>query len=212
MAEDDVVWTNKAETVRIVAAIDTMPEPPYFYGAMPTLQVDKSRWGCTARFIQGEDLGGLDGDDLVNAYHRFYESVYKRGNEEEAFLSWLKVFHGTTTHYAYGPNPATDYTYLTFDTCEWRKAHEVAEDHAQKWDAEASFGEYRAYLEGDTYVLSLEHKVNRSVCTVDMATGEQRDSEVEGVWEEVESIGGYYGGTEEELAAWGREQFGIEEE
>lgn len=225
--EGNVVWINEAGTKRIRAVPDMDPLPPYDDGAMPTFCLNRTtnRFTCAysyqAELVRGEyGLGhellsnGLrnpngPGQDLLNAWRRF-DDTFGPNQVLDVFERYLRIFHGTTTVYTYGPNQGTDYKYLTFDTADWRETVGCPEDRA---DAGEDFEEYRTYIEGGVYGLIYETKVKLHVTTESVAfPARPWEDEESDDWKEEESVWGFYTWSDEELAERGKETFGLDDE
>lgn len=213
--EGEVIWTSEDGNQRIRAVRDNDPMQPYFYGAMPTLQVDKG-FHTTVSLVRGEDMGNLSGDDLEHAYREFdqrfggYSYTRDMPDVDDVFFRWLRIFHGTTTTYEYGPNQGTDYHYLVFDTEEWRKAHEIG---TTELSARDDFSEWRCWIEGDTYGIIHEVKVKLHVTKESVAFPNRpwEDTETD-EWDEEDAVWGFYTDDMDDLAKNALWQFCLDKE
>jgi hypothetical protein len=111
----------------------------------------------------------------------------------ETFERYLRIFHGGTVAER-GPDNYADSTYLAYDTAAMRQWW--AGEGGTPTDDPAEMDEWTAYLEGETYGVSVER-----------ATSFDEDGDPDG-WEEVDgTVWGHYGETwakqaaEEELSS-----------
>lgn len=119
------------------------------------------------------------GDDFENAAGHFL-SYYGMRKGTEALERFLRIFHGTrdfrTFRYSSSPDSAV---YVAFDSARMRGAWGCDEDATG--GAQGTAAEWQAYIDGDVYVVAVEHRPD--------------DSTEDDDWEEVEdaAIRGFYG-------------------
>lgn len=177
----EVLDTTTDGQYRAILVLDTDADEPYNDGATPLIRTD----GYRAEAVNAQ------ADEYAEAYNRFSELP----DNYEAFERYLRIFHGARNVKTYGPNRATNYQHITFDTDEWAEVVGCPEEHRE--DA-ADMDEYIAYLEGDVYVTQLE-RTEPGACGHDGCT-DHTD------WVVVDSIGGFYGDNEYTRQAY-REYF-----
>lgn len=193
--QETIIETDK---YRVIAEPDPYAEEPaYDDGATPILRLNFLNsigiWQAEAFNDQAKPY--------VNAYNRFSDS-YTDWNTEEVFERYLKIFHDTAKVQSFGLNNtrATDSTYLAFDTAEWRDKVGCTKENVAKEDY---LSEVRAWIEGDTYNLVLQKKV---IWSADDDDYEDREE-----WEDVDSVGGFYGqdGLEDSAKWYFSEELGV---
>lgn len=154
---------------RIVHDVD--PSAPYDDGAAPIVRVEY-RHGWTAVQVTEGTSYVLD-PSIVAAAERF-------GKDVDTFTRYARIFHGVTRIDSYSSREGA--TFLALDPADWRE--EVGASVEAIAAQDDLLGEYRAYLEGDTYGVIVEKR--ETWRNVD--SSEERED-----WTEVESLWGFYG-------------------
>jgi len=158
---------------RIVADAD--PQPPYDDGGVPILRTYRDRiWG------------GWHADQLTDVTSYTVPAgileAARRWGAGETFDRYARIYHGVTRVETYGPNHVTNCTYLALDPADWRETVGASVEAIAAQDD--LMGEYRAFLEGDTYGIVVE----RSETWRKDGTDEERED-----WDEVDACWGFYG-------------------
>jgi len=154
---------------RIVQNVN--PAAPYDDGAAPILRVEY-RNGWRAEQVTEGTSYVLD-PSIVAAAERW-------GKDVDTFTRYVRAFHGVSRVDGYTSREGD--TFLTLDPADWRADVGASVEAVTAQDDLMS--EYRAYLEGDTYLVVVEKRETwRNVDTDD-----EREE-----WAEVASCGGFYG-------------------
>lgn len=180
MTDTDVVASKDmpdGTEYRVRLVPDTDAEQPYDDGAWPILRKEPIRGSGT--YVEAFNK---QGEPYVDAFARLKEGGYPT----EVFERYLRIFHGVNHFHTYGPNRATDYTYMAFDPTVWRQDN-IAEDH--DLSQEKPLAEVEAWVEGDVWGWVSERRANSS------GIADEDD------WEEESSCYGLYGRDYAEEAA-----------
>jgi hypothetical protein len=171
---------------RIVADVD--PQPPYDDGSVPIIRVAyDTRHGWTAE--QVADVTSYTVHDAIVAAARRW------GGDVDTFTRYVRAFHGVTRVEQYDPREGG--TYLALDPADWRD--EVGASVEAIAAQDDLMGEFRAYLEGDTYGIV----VDKLSTWHNPETGEDRDE-----WDFVDQCWGFYGDAGGYVADRAREMIG----
>lgn len=123
-------------------------EAPYDDGQWPILQVSKRGHYSTHGAFNKAGEPYLD---------RYTQISGMWDDDEAKFERFLRMFCGTTQFRTYGPNQATDSTYIAFDTAAWRE--EVGVD-VERLPGENPLSEIVAWIEGDVWCRAIETRYN----------------------------------------------------
>lgn len=112
----------------------------------------------------------------------------------EMLGKYLRAYHGTKVIRQWSSD---DYTYITYDTAQWREyiGFPVGSELPGSYEASVNLDEYRAWCEGDVYGYIIE----REVTWVRADMPDSRDTMT--TWEEVDSCWGFYGWEQAEESA-----------
>lgn len=176
----ETITLDEYPDVRARVILDEYAECPYDDGSSPILAYSRR---------------GVQQETRTTSYavsDRIIEAANRWPMETAKFDRYLIIFHGTTEIDEWSTDDAD---YVTFDTAEWREAMGIPEDlaawRASNPDAKlANADEYRAWLEGGSYMIVVERRIWKA--TVDRDLIPDLDS-VGDEWEHVDSLSGLYG-------------------
>lgn len=177
--------------LRVSISRDEYPDEPYDCGQPPLIRIER-RYGTSAEHVMVGERP-TDNDDRIE------EAAAHFAGRLKLFEKYLRAFHGATVIKQYGPNNATDYTYIVYDTPAWVKSIGYDDKIAPRADYDAAkavqMDEYIAYLEGDVYTYDVERKVHVKSRKDIHVNGEPLRTEEREYdeWELVDSCGGFYG-------------------
>lgn len=140
---------------RAIIQRQSHPTPPESDGDWPILKFELRSHRVTT---DAEAYNAAAGP-FLDKFTELADRNYGRG-VREIFERYLKIFHGTTAVRTYGPNPHTDYTYIAFDTKEWRESMGIVGNRVEDLAKEDPLEEVRAWLEGDVWGKSIQHRWN----------------------------------------------------
>lgn len=180
MSDRDYVLETRGD-YRVLLRQDPYPDEPYDDGQSPILRINRTRWAWDAAHVM---VGGRPTDDDS----RIEEAAARWAHDLNLLEKYLRAYHGTTVFKQYGPNQATDYTYVTYDTERWREYVWPAElGYPVPDGAGVNMDEYQAWLEGDVYFYQVQKRVTWHT--------DDDDYDDETRWEDVPdgTVGGFYG-------------------
>lgn len=152
MTELDVIKIHRMDDgteYRASIAIDPDPQEPYDDGAWPILRVESRRYGHY-------DYRAEAFNRQAEAYVDKFNELWERLREKDAWERFCKIFLGSTRVEEYGPNQRTDYSYIAFDTPEWKESVGAPDDLGE----EDPLTEIRAWIEGDVYGVTVHKRYN----------------------------------------------------
>ena len=189
------VETPDGMTYRALIVQDDDPMAPENDGGCPIVQIDCD-YGTVRANMTGYGVC-VEYDDGIATAPRFDNAAeviayfaYQLGDKRAAidtFERYLRIYHDGNL-VEYGPNRATDYTYVAYVTRtlweSWGNAGEVGK---------ADLDEWRAYVEGSVYGVVIE-ELTTWTRDAPCADREGRVSDdTRETWETVDSCGGFYG-------------------
>jgi len=168
---------------RVLLRPDEYPDEPDDDSGPPIIRIDRSRYrsglsSSAEHVMTGSRPAGNDS--------RIEEAAERWASDLNLFEKYLRAYHGTTQTMQYGPNQVTDYTYIAYDTAEWR-AYVGFKEGKLPPPGSVNLNEWRAYLEGDVYYYTVQKQVTWKT--------DDPDFDDETRWEDVPdySVGGFYG-------------------
>ena len=190
MSDYTVETIELTDTARIVVEYDPYPENPRTWAEPLTgaLTVNGDR-----NTIKTEPVHSFPGD-LEGAWDRLPAAYWGTTSDREPVTRWARIFYSITLDYADG-------TYWWADPSEialnWPELVQGTPEYVEreKLVIEAEQAEYRAWAEGEVYVVSLERSEGYAkISNIDAewidALG-SNDPDLT-VWETVEALGGNY--------------------
>jgi len=150
-------------------------EPPYDDGGVPIIRLDRARWGDW----NAEQVTDVTSYTLPAG---IVEAAARWGGDVDTFTRYARIFHGVSRVETYGPNNYTDNIYVALDPADWRETVGASLEAIAAQDD--LLGEFRAYLQGETYGIVVEAR--ETWRNVD--TDEERED-----WGEVDACYGFYG-------------------
>lgn len=123
---------------------------------------------------------------------RIEEAAARWGGELHLLGKYLRAYHGTKVVRQWSSD---DYTYITYDTEQWREyiGFPVGSELPGSYEASVNLDEYRAWCEGDVYGYIIEREITW--------VGRENIPDIMTTWEEVESCWGFYGWEQAEESA-----------
>ena len=168
--EREVVATHKmpdGTEYRVLLERDMDAQGPEDAGAWPILRKEanwRGKWEAV--------------NEAGKPYVTALNNVWDRDSSMEAIERFVRIFEGSTLFHQYGPNQATDYTYIAFDTDRWRDEMRLA---APPLVHETPLAEIQAWVEGEVYGWATEWR------NAEDGQGDDDD------WTDDESCWGFYG-------------------
>lgn len=150
---EPVVLDDGTEYRALIQRMDYADEP-YDDGAWPILRLDYSRYSDVKAQAFNKQA-----EPYVMAWNELNDRLYGSDNLMRAFGLWVKLYHGGTRLVTYGRENTrqTDHTYLAFDTAGWR---EKVGAPLENMATEDPLSEVRAWIEGDVYGITVQHRWN----------------------------------------------------
>ena len=180
MSDSDYVVEERGD-YRVLLKPEEYAEEPYFEGGPPILRIDR-RWSRDTGHVMYYGRPTIDDSRIEEAARRW---VY----DLDLLEKYLRAYYGTTVFKQYGPNQATDYTYVTYDTARWREyiGYPPGSQLPRAYAESVNMDEYQAYLEGDVYYYQVQKRV---YWTTDDPGYDDEDR-----WEDTPdgTVGGFYG-------------------
>jgi hypothetical protein len=172
VSNSEVLETRGNYRVRLVPDEDA--EEPYNCGQSPLIRISHRSGYPHAEHVMADERPTGHDKRIEYAFTRWYSG------DEATLRKYLRAFHGMTRWEEYR---SQDYTYVTYDTAEWRAYTGFSADSPMP-DNAVNLDEYRAWCEGDVYGWIVEKQVNW--------TDDDADNHTQ-TWEEEASRWGYYG-------------------
>lgn len=175
--------------MRLVIELDPYPEEPYDDGQAPLLRMDMQYACPRSEHVDGN--ARPHGDD-----ERIEEAAYRWGppgnSDWRKFEKYLRAFYGVTVIETYA---SQDYWYASYDSKAWRDYAGLPDNASSAGDLHL-LDEWKAYVEGEVYTYAIEKRVTWTATELDYLDYPDHET-----WEEVDSMGSYYGREFAELRA-----------
>lgn len=171
MSEVEVVGTHRmpdGTEYRVGLRRDDEPQEPYDDGGWPILQVEYKHYDYVATAFNKQ----------AEPYVDKFNELFERLRELRTWERFAKIFLGSKHVHEYGFNRGTDYSYIAFDTPEWRENVGAPEDLSK----EKPLAEIQAWIEGEVYGWIVQTRYNPDE---ELAPWED--------WETQDSCYGFYG-------------------
>jgi hypothetical protein len=138
---------------------------------------DEGQWPIIKVWTQGYTTRVEAVNNAADRFPSKYTGLVlsETSDPEELFARYVRMFHGGTAMFTYGPNQATDSKYIAFDTAVWRETVGIEDTAALA--LEKPLSEIQAWIEGDVWG----------------AIVERRDKEESADWVQEEDVWGFYG-------------------
>lgn len=177
----DTVTVDEYPDMRARIVYDEYAECPYDDGSSPIIALPYREHPRQVTAITSYEVSPR----IIEAASRWLR--YEPGPDR--FERYMRAFHGTT-ELVWFNDDRTDY--VTFDTAAWREAMGITDEWRSLNPAAklANADEYRAWLDGESYVIIVERRLWKA--TVDRDLIPDPDS-VDDEWEFVDSLAGLYG-------------------
>lgn len=180
MSDRDYVLEERGD-YRVLLKPEEYAEEPYFEGGPPILRIDRRWSGDTAHVLYAGRPTADDSRIEFAATQWIYDL--------HLLEKYLRTYYGTTVFKQYGPNQATDYVYIVYDTARWRESAgypagtELPEDYAKR----VNMDELQAWLEGDVYYYQVQKRVHWTTSDPDYDDADR--------WEDIPdgTLGSFYG-------------------
>jgi len=188
---------DEYQEYRLVLLHDPDVDKPYNEGSSPLVQFSISWRDTTVDIDQVGITNYALPDSIINALDHFGAHDEQA---RETFERYLRIFHGmrSIVWMVDHPSASLAYSYVTFDTEDWRTKMGLTEEYlAEHPDVEgdgfANLDEFQAWIEGDVYGYRIERKqrwlpvndeneVVSFLSTTEMTT-----------WEDEDACFGFYG-------------------
>lgn len=213
MAEYIAHPTN--ENLRIHVDLDAGPPKPYHDGGFPLWRIERLGYAGAAAVQEADITSYLAPHELDHAIGRMFDAAWSYSQIER----YLRIFWGATFAQWWHSG---SYQYVMADPAHWREHVEVTDEITRREDyTKHAWTEWRAWVEGDVWFATEQVRLwqRTTVRTWDPTRAEdpedpESSDEVDEhttdgyVWDDRDSVGGFYGDVDQDMAqnvAW---QFG----
>jgi len=166
---------------RVKLINDEYASEPWDDGHSPLIRIER-RYSESAEHVMVGSRPTGDDDRIAEAAAR-----WSHPGDHAKFEKYLRAYYAVTQVKWYGPNDATDSTYVSYDTAAWR-------EYVGAPEKSVNMDEWISYLEGDVYGYRVERKVHvyqdKRIHSGDDFRTESTEYDE---WEEVDSCWGFYG-------------------
>jgi hypothetical protein len=180
--------------MRLVLEMDPYPEEPYDDGQAPLLRIDNDRYWTSDRGVSHIDGNSRPHDDderIEEAARRWGASPSHA--DWKLFEKYLRAFYGVTV---IDTHQSQDYWYVSYDSKAWKDYIGLPDNASSAGDLHL-LDEWKAYVEGEVYTYAIEKLVTWT--SDEPLFGDEQYTRQ--TWEEVDSLGSYYGHEYAEQAA-----------